>query len=165
MIEFVVHGEITSAARARSWKNPKTGELMRPYTPKKSRNWKERIYAVAMEHKPEKFLEGALAMLCIFCFDMPKSMRRKDINKEPVLAIGNKDADNLLKAVKDSCQKVIYGNDNQISIPVPIKCYVKDEEYVQVFIGEPLEIIRLQIMELERIQKILIERDAHNGQG
>ncbi len=157
MIEFVVHGEITSATRARTWFNPKAGKIMTT-TPPKYRNWKERIYAVAMEHKPEKFLDGPLAMLCIFCFDMPASRRRKDTNKESVLAIGNKDTDNLLKAIKDGCQKIIYGNDNQVAIVTAIKCYVKDEEYVQVFIGEPLQIIRLQIEKLEEIQRILIWR-------
>ena len=157
MIEFTIHGEITSAARARTWFNPKAGKIMTT-TPPKYRSWKERIYAVAMEHKPEKFLEGSLAMLCIFCFDMPKSRRRKDVNKEQILTIGNKDTDNLLKAIKDGCQKVIYGNDNQVAMVTAIKRYVKGEEYVQVFIGEPLEIIPLQLEHLTEIQRLLIWR-------
>jgi len=158
MIEFVIHGTLTSAARARTWFNPKAGKIMTT-TPPKYRSWKERIYAVAMEHKPEKFLGGPLGMLCLFCFDMPASRHRKDVSKEPFLAIGNKDLDNLIKGIKDGCEKVIYGNDNQIAIELPIKCYAKDAEYVKVFIGEPLEIIRLQIETLERIEKILIEKE------
>ncbi len=170
MIYFRVYGELVTKARGRTFDHPTKPGVHITTTPTKTRNWEKRIHDQALKVKPEKLLEWPIGMICIFWFDMPKTHRKKNTFLEPTFAGGNKDVDNLVKCVKDACQKVIYKNDSSIALSLPFKAYRKDEEYVDVWIGEPLEIMskmlqiisRFRDMELSKLAKRLEAAHGHN---
>lgn len=127
MISFTVYGEAVPKARARvAFVHGKTFA----YTPKKTKVWEEQVYYTALEHRPDTLLDGPLFIYLTFYLLKPKSAIRKRLypDKKP-------DADNMVKAIIDSLEKVIFTNDSRICDLV-IKKRWGNPPRVEIIIGE-----------------------------
>ena len=133
MISFIVYGQIVSQQRANF--TTKSGKSF-GYTPTKTRNWKEVIRSEAIKVKPERPLECPIFMDLKFFFLIPKTKVKKDKSKQAYWTIGNKDIDNLAKSVMDSCQKILYRNDNQIVYCEIAKRYTEEQERIEIIFEE-----------------------------
>jgi Holliday junction resolvase RusA-like endonuclease len=122
-ISFIVYGEPVAQQRAGrrhfigTGKDGKPRAMSQSYDPKKSAAFKDRVYDVAVDHKPEKPLEGAL-MLVIKAFkpipkSMPKYKRTLAIAGE-IKPVTKPDLDNYVKAIKDALRGVIWIDDCQV---------------------------------------------------
>ena len=132
-ISFIVYGSIVSQQRINF--TTKSGKQF-GYTPIKTRNWKEVIRSEAIKVKPKKLLLKPLKMTLIFWFLIPKSKIKKNKGLQQIWSIGNKDLDNLEKSVMDSCQKILYRNDNQICWNETRKRYTEGQEYIEIMFEE-----------------------------
>jgi len=115
-ISFTVYGEAVPKARARTVRLP--NGIIKSYTPKKTASWEEAIRAAALEHRPEKLLDGPLALEATFYRLKPKSKPKKYLYPDT-----KPDLDNLIKSVKDALEGIIYTNDSRIVDEVVRKRY------------------------------------------
>lgn len=105
-IRFTVYGDAVPKARARTVRLP-NGKI-KSFTPKKTARWEDVIRLTALEHRPEKLLDGPLALEATFYRLKPKSKPKKC--KYPDT---KPDLDNLCKSVTDALEGVIYTNDSR----------------------------------------------------
>lgn len=107
VITFTVYGNPIPKARARTvrLKNGKSHS----FTPIETEIWENIIRTSALPHRPERLLEGALALEATFYFMPPKNRPKKRVYPSV-----KPDLDNLTKSVKDALEGLIYANDSQI---------------------------------------------------
>lgn len=105
-IIFTVYGDAVAKARARTVRL-KNGQS-RTFTPEKTVNWEQAIQMQALEHRPEKLLDGPLALEATFYRVKPKSKPKKC--KYPDT---KPDLDNLCKSVTDALEGIIFTNDSR----------------------------------------------------
>ena len=106
-IRFTVFGTAVPQARPRAFR---TGNGVRTYTPDKCTSWKNIIAYEAQRHVPPALLDCPLAIKATFFIFRPKSRRgKKDLYPDT-----KPDFDNLVKAVTDACEGLIYTNDSRI---------------------------------------------------
>lgn len=85
-------------------------------------------------HRPKEPIETPLRIQMEFIFSRPKSHYRtgkyRNILKSnaPVIHISRPDADNLVKFVLDSLNKVFYNDDSQVCELMAIKRYAEQDE-------------------------------------
>ena len=87
------------------------------YDPKKSRDFKRDVKAVAQAHVPERLLTGPLILVAKIYRPVPKSFSKKKRAAAlagEVLPITKPDLKNYVAGIEDSLEKVIYENDSQI---------------------------------------------------
>ena len=114
MISFTVYGEPVAQGRPRF---ARRGNFVTTYDPAKSRDYKDTVYSVAIQHKPEQPLEGPLNVKIIAFKSIPKSFsKRKTADAESgiLLPITKPDADNYAKGVKDAMSGLIWRDDAQV---------------------------------------------------
>jgi Holliday junction resolvase RusA-like endonuclease len=92
------------------------GGKARAYTPSKTRNFEAEIRLLAREEFGESPLECPLNVCFYFYMPRPKSVRRKNHTVKP-------DLSNLVKAVEDACNGIIWKDDSQIIIMSAHKIY------------------------------------------
>lgn len=125
-VSFRVYGIPVPKARARTVKT-KTGKTI-TYTPDKTADWENSVRAQALEHRPEKLLDGPLGVGLVFHLPRPKSAKKRRFpHTRP-------DLDNLTKAVLDALRGVIYLDDSRIVSKYTVKVY-SDEPGVLVSIA------------------------------
>jgi len=113
-IRFTVYGEPVAQGR------PKAAVVKGRaivYDPKKSRDFKRDVKAVAQAHVPERLLTGALILVAKIYRPVPKSFSKKKRAAAlagEVLPITKPDLKNYVAGIEDSLEKVIYENDSQI---------------------------------------------------
>jgi len=114
MIQFTVYGEPVAQGR------PRMAVVNgRPiaYDPKKSRDFKRDVKAVAQKHVPEKLLTGPLMLTVKIFRPIPKGFSKR--KRAAALAgemrpITKPDLKNYVAGVEDALEKVIFDNDSQI---------------------------------------------------
>jgi crossover junction endodeoxyribonuclease RusA len=79
-------------------------------TSKNLRTWRDLIAMVAQEHRPEKLMEGAIAVELHFILQRPKSAPKRKIIKPTK----RPDLDKLVRACLDALTAVIFRDDNQV---------------------------------------------------
>lgn len=114
MIEFVVYGEPVAQGRPRA---TTVNGKVRTYDPNNSREYKHYIRLAAVDHAPEKLLEGPVELELRIYRPTPKSYskRKKELaEKGEIRPTGRPDVDNYVKSVKDALRSVIWKDDNQV---------------------------------------------------
>ena len=106
MIEAIIYGKTMPKERARVVSK---GGRTFSYTPTRTKEWEEFIRYQMLMHRPEKLLDGPLALEATFYLLRPKSIpkKRKYPHTKP-------DLDNLIKAVCDALKGLIYTEDSRI---------------------------------------------------
>jgi len=113
-IKFTVYGEPVAQGR------PKAAVISGRaivYDPKKSRDFKRDVKAVAQAHVPERLLTGALILEAKIYRPIPKSFSRKKREaalRGEIRPTTKPDLKNYISGIEDSLEKVIYENDSQI---------------------------------------------------
>lgn len=104
------------------------------FTPEQTRKYEEVIRksaGKAMAGRPP--FDGPVGVKCEFCFKAPK----KSAENVGEWKVGRPDLDNLLKAVTDAMNGIVYSDDSQIAITLATK---KQADCDSVFIEvKPLE--------------------------
>lgn len=86
------------------------------------------IKSEAMLHKPDKLIEDAMWLDCMFVMPRPKSVKRLHHTVKP-------DRDKLLRAVQDALEGIIYVSDAQVIDGQTTKRYQLPNETPGVQIG------------------------------
>ena len=135
MISFVVYGEPVAQGRPRF---AHRGNFVTTYDPAKSREYKDTVYSVAVQHRPEKPLEGPLEMRIIAFKAIPKSFSRKKAMEAVdgiIRPVTKPDLDNYAKGVKDALKGVIWVDDSQVVRLVIEKRY-SAQPRMEIEVGE-----------------------------
>ena len=132
MIKFTVYGNPVPKGRPRFGRAKHSGKPV-TYTPVETEIWESYVRAQALNVRPEKLLDGPLALAATFYLMSPKSRPKGQAfpDRKP-------DLDNLVKAVKDALEGVIYTNDSRIVREVAEKRY-GDPPRVEIAIYDAAE--------------------------
>jgi Holliday junction resolvase RusA-like endonuclease len=131
VVSFTVYGEPSAQGRPRF--TVINGHAV-AYDPKKSREYKQYVRMVASQHKPEKPLEGALALQVNIYRSIPKSFSKKkrmQAENGEIRPITKPDVDNFLKAIKDSMKGIIWNDDSQV-VEVKVLKWYSDTPRIEV---------------------------------
>jgi Holliday junction resolvase RusA-like endonuclease len=123
MIEFTVYGEPVAQGRPRF---TTINGHVKAYDPAKSRDYKQYVKLVASDHKPEKLLEGAIALHLNIYRSIPKSFskkKQKQAEDGELRPTTKPDVDNFLKAIKDAMKGIIWRDDSQVVSVIVNKWY------------------------------------------
>lgn len=128
MISIWIPGKPVAKGRARAFKTK--GGHIGHYTPEKTRTWEGIARTLAMEAMAVagifKPLEGPLRMEVMICVPIPASWpqwKREMALSEKVWPTVKPDSDNVLKAVKDSLNGVVWVDDAQVCVTEVGKVY------------------------------------------
>lgn len=105
-LEFTVYGTPVAQGRGRIVKR---GPHYGIADPEPARKYKDDVRLQALEHRREPLWEGPVYLTIDFTFPRPKSAR-----KEVFWKTTKPDLDNLIKAVTDALQGIVYKSDAQI---------------------------------------------------
>ena len=133
MIHITIPGEPVAQGRARF---STMNGFVRAYDPAKSREYKGYVKDFA-RHGEFEPLEGAICMLAVFYRSIPKSWSNKkqaEAQAMEIMPTSRPDADNYIKAVKDALNGILYKDDSQIVLPIPLKAY-SDKPRVELYIA------------------------------
>jgi len=114
MITFTIYGNPVAQGRARS--TIINGHIV-AYDPKKSRDFKGDVKAVAQAHVPDKLLTEPLVLEAKIYRPVPKSFSKR---KREAALTGNlrptskPDLKNYIAGIEDALEKMIFENDSQI---------------------------------------------------
>ena len=128
MIKIIVFGDPVPKARARTVRL-KNGQSV-SYTPEKTASWEDSIRMQALTHRPEKLLDGPLALEATFYRIKPPSKPKKCFYPDT-----KPDLDNLCKSVTDALEGLIYTNDSRFVDKILRKRY-GDPPRVEISIRE-----------------------------
>lgn len=112
-VTIVVRGNPVGKGRPRFTRNGHA------YTPEKTRGYEQEVAWIARnEMGPRQPIEGPVAMSFRAVFAIPQSWSKRK-QQEALLGVirptGKPDADNLIKAVADSMNGIVYRDDSQIT--------------------------------------------------
>lgn len=93
------------------------------YTPDKTRRYEQEIAIMAKQQFNEEPFTGALSATIRFFFARPKTVKRLSHTVKP-------DLDNLVKAVLDPLNGIIFKDDSQITGLHAYKAYSNYESYI-----------------------------------
>ncbi len=95
------------------------------YTPEKTKNFETDLKYLAMAQLSKGFkpFESAVSLRLVFNFKRPKGKVGPHVCRP--------DLDNLIKAVKDAMNGVIWADDSQINICTAVKQYA-DRDYIEL---------------------------------
>ena len=128
-LHVLIPGPPVAQGRGRAFAyTPKGGGKPRAsvFDPKNSRDWKataQQHMTVALMEVAELLpdedvyasLEGPLEVHLLFVFEMPKSRHRKTMPRPREWYVGQKDIDNMAKAVLDAGNGVLWIDDRQVA--------------------------------------------------
>ncbi len=135
-----VPGRPRPKARHRDGINARTGARMK-YTPRTTADFEHLVasYArIALRGDPRT---GPIGLLIIQSYALLKSWSKRKcdaILNNPAVYIVKPDADNVVKAVKDSLKPIVYCDDAQVSLLTCVKRYARQEE-TKIFIYDATE--------------------------
>ncbi|HHQ2481042.1 TPA: RusA family crossover junction endodeoxyribonuclease [Bacillus cereus] len=135
MIQFTIMTEPVAQGRPRA--STVHGKV-RMYDPKKSRDFKRYVSAIAAKFAPASLLEGPLQLEVKVYKPSLKSFSKKKalVAEEGLLRPTTKpDVDNYVKGVKDALNKVIWNDDSQV-VDLKVSKWYSEKPRVEVFIKE-----------------------------
>lgn len=110
MIKFTIPGHPVPQGRPRFYRR---GKFVGTYDPAESASFKNRVALFAKQAQP-KPLDGAVSVTATFYLKRPKSMMGKKWLDMPEPCIKRPDIDNLIKAILDGCNGVLWHDDGQV---------------------------------------------------
>jgi Holliday junction resolvase RusA-like endonuclease len=125
MISFTIPGTPVPQGR------PRLTSTGHAYYDKKTKEYRERVRQCAIvAQEGAEPLTGALAMFVDCVMPIPESWakHRKQAALHGMWHTSTKDTDNLIKAVADSCNGIIYEDDSQLALVVGTKSYGTEPE-------------------------------------
>lgn len=126
---FTVDGLPIAKGRPRAFR---VGNFIRHHTPKRTENyeaWVRGCAQAAMEGR--NLLDGACRLDVAFYLPVPSSWpawKQEAALEERVKPTGRPDLDNMLKAIKDACNGVVFRDDSQIVELTSCKAYGDEPE-------------------------------------
>lgn len=148
MISFVIPGAPVPQGR------PRVTSAGHAYYDKRTQDYRELVKQCAIvAQNGREPLTGALAMFVDCSMPIPESWpkHRKQAALHGMWHISSKDTDNLIKAVADSCNGIIYEDDSQLALVVGTKSYsTEPEAKVTIFQLNDLQNPRWLIGNLKR---------------
>lgn len=125
MISFVIPGVPVPQGRPRVYQNGGVGYNRSTTAYRKVIT---QYAEIAKEEQGQLF--GALAMMCEFTFPIPTRWpkHRQQAAMHGMWHITRKDVDNLCKAIADSCNGILYEDDEQIAVLIGTKSYSTEPE-------------------------------------
>lgn len=111
MISLIIPGEPVAKGRPRMTRAGIT------YTPEKTKGYENLVKMCYMEQGNKEKLEGELQVKIVACFKIPKSASKKNQTMMQLTEIRptkKPDADNIMKIILDSLNKLAYDDDSQI---------------------------------------------------
>ena len=125
IIKFTVPGEPVGKGRARAFRNKAGGVTM--FTPERTRSYEAIVRSIAAEAMWSMApIEGPVAMHLRAYFSAPKSLKKadKELARREELPVTKKpDASNVLKAVEDAMNGIVFKDDSQIALATVSKSY------------------------------------------
>jgi Holliday junction resolvase RusA-like endonuclease len=135
MIQFTVFGEPVAQSRP---KFARFGNHVTAYDPAKSKDYKSRVLAAALEVRPEKPLDIPLSVTIMAYRSIPKSMSKKKVAQAiagDLRPTTKPDASNICKGVEDALKGVIWRDDSQV-VELIIRKWYSDTPRVEVSVKE-----------------------------
>lgn len=132
MVKFFVDGKPVGKGRPRF---TRTGHT---YTPKTTRDYEQRVRNSFKEFNDEYFGDAPIMMRICAVFSVPTSFNKKHQSlalSDEIRPTKKPDADNIIKAICDSLNKVAYDDDSNIVKLLVDKVYGEDPR-VYVFLSE-----------------------------
>lgn len=115
MIVFTVPGQPVAKQRP---KFARMGAFVKTYTPKETVNYESLVrYAAAQAMNGADPMEGPLTLNVEIFLTIPASASKKQqllMRQNIVMPTKKPDGDNVLKAIKDACNGVVWRDDSQI---------------------------------------------------
>lgn len=115
-ISFEIPGEPVAQGRPRAGKSW-TGKTVL-YDPVKSKDFKQFVRLVAMQHAPKELIKGPITLLVDIFRPTPKRLQTKPqqalIKSGELRPTTKPDVDNYVKGIKDGLNKVIWEDDSQV---------------------------------------------------
>lgn len=113
----------------------RAGAGVRTYTPEKTANYETLVkWAYASEYAGAPLLEGAVRMVIMACYPVPKSWPKKKQEaalRGDIRPMTKPDADNIAKAISDALNGLAYRDDAQV-VDLLVQKYYSDEPRVVV---------------------------------
>ncbi len=118
-IKFIIWGDPKAKRRHRSRiARTKSGKQYNmQYADPKGVQEESFIKLVAAEHRPENLISEAIILTVTFFLPIPRSFSKKkhaDAENFDLLPTKKPDLDNLVKTIKDACNKIIWNDDSQV---------------------------------------------------
>lgn len=113
-IKFIVYGEPVAQGRPKATVVQGRATV---YDPKKSRDFKRDVKAVAQSYVPEQLLTGPLELTIKIFRPVPKSMskkKREQALEGKLLPTKKPDLKNYVAGIEDALENLLYANDSQI---------------------------------------------------
>jgi Holliday junction resolvase RusA-like endonuclease len=107
VLETRVFGLPIAQGRPRAFKT-RAGQV-RVYDPANARDWKRTVQAQVLTQKPSQPVDGPLKMTLQFILPRPRSLPKRDLFPER-----RPDLSNMLKAIEDALNGVVFRDDSQI---------------------------------------------------
>ncbi|PGZ02267.1 RusA family crossover junction endodeoxyribonuclease [Bacillus thuringiensis] len=135
MIQFTIMTEPVAQGRPRA--STVHGKV-RMYDPKKSRDFKRYVSAIAAKFAPASLLEGPLQLeVKVYKPSLKSFSKKKTLAAEEGLLrpTTKPDVDNYVKGVKDALNKVIWHDDSQV-VDLKVSKWYSEKPRIEVFIKE-----------------------------
>ncbi|MEH6848578.1 RusA family crossover junction endodeoxyribonuclease [Bacillus pseudomycoides] len=135
MIKFTILTEPVAQGRPRA--STINGKV-RMYDPKKSRDFKRYVSAVAAKYAPQSLLEGPLQLeVKVYKPSLKTFSKRKAIAAEEGLLrpTTKPDVDNYVKGVKDALNNVIWKDDSQV-VDLKVSKWYSEKPRIEVCVKE-----------------------------
>lgn len=146
-LNFFIEGIPIAKARARVWhKHRQVGNFnlisTGAYTPERTRTWEEYVKSVLNAEIKKRFFDWqpwencGVELRLYFTFPMPKTLQKtrrfQEVGINAFNHIFKPDLDNLVKAIKDSFQGILYKDDSQVCQEIVMKKYHANKFGVEV---------------------------------
>lgn len=140
-IRFIIYGKAKGKGMPRVVRNKHTGKV---HAVPPSKDWEETVAGQAFRYRPERPLEGPIALGLVFYRAMTKAIANSKIKRElamsrQLLPTTKPDMKNLLASMEDAFNGIFWVDDAQVVqyIPidgVPYGKYYSDTPRIEVLI-------------------------------
>ncbi|PJO42920.1 RusA family crossover junction endodeoxyribonuclease [Lysinibacillus xylanilyticus] len=133
-LTFEIPGVIQPQERPRL---SRQGKGMRTHDAPKSKDFKDFVMLVAYQYKPSELITEPIKLKADIYLMPPQNLRtgpkRKLIASGELRPTKKPDLDNLIKGIKDGCNKIIWHDDSQI-VDMTVRKFYSEQPRAEVMI-------------------------------